>query len=67
MNVGCNYILKKHDLDDNNYASNYLKAVTLKDMQTSFGHMYIGSKETIITDKLFIVSNIHVNEQMEAS
>ena len=67
MNIDCDLILKNLYLDNKNSSSDYQKEIILKEWQNNFGHMYIGVQKTHITDHLFILMNIRVNKQMNAS
>ena len=67
MNIDCDLILKNLDFDDNNSASNYQKELILQYLQNIFGHMCIDGQKTLITEHLFIVAKIRVNNQMYAS
>ena len=67
MSIDCDIIFNNLDLDDNNLAFNYQNAIILQDLKNIFGHMYIGGQKTLITDNFFIVTNIRVNDQMDAS
>ena len=41
--------------------------MTVKELQKSFGNIYIGGKKNIATDILFIISNIRIDFQMDAA
>ena len=38
----------------------------VKELQKSFGEMYLGDKKTISSDELFIITNIKIDFQMDA-
>ena len=67
VNIDDDLILKKLGFDDNNFAYKYQKAIILQELQNIFGNRYKGSQKKIPTDHLFMVINIRVNEQMDAS
>ena len=39
----------------------------MKELQKKFGEIYLGGKRTISTDMFFILSNVRINCQMDAS
>ena len=65
MNIDCDLILDNRDFDDNNFSINDQKSIILKEIENIFGHIYKGGQTTLITDYLFILTNIRVNEQMD--
>ena len=65
MNIDCDLILDNRDFDDNNFSINDQKSIILKEIENIFGHIYKGGQTTLITDYLFILTKIRVNEQMD--
>ena len=61
MNIDCDLILDNRDFDDNNFSINDQKSIILKEIENIFGHIYKGGQTTLITDYLFILTNIRVN------
>ena len=57
LNIYFDHNLNNLGLYEKNFASNYQKVIILQDMQKSFGHMYIGGKEIIITYQFYIVKH----------
>ena len=49
------------------FLHNYQKIMIFRELQKSFGEIYLGGKKTISTDMFFIVANITTNCQMDAS
>ena len=66
MSIYCDLILNKVDFDEKNSASNDQKPIILQELNL-FGHMYIGTQKTPITDHYFVMANIRVNDHMYAS
>ena len=44
-----------------------IKKTIKKNMQNCFGEMYFVRKKTIVTDNFFIVKNIRINHNMDAT
>ena len=66
FNIDCDITMKNLDFDDKTFASNNQKSIILKELKNIFGSMYMGGQNTLIPDHLFIVTNIRVNEHMDA-
>ena len=49
------------------FIHNYQKIMIMKDLQKCFGEIYLGGKKRISTDDFFILANIRINFQMDAS
>ena len=49
------------------FVHNFQKIMIMKELQKCFGEIYSGGKKTISTDHFFILENLRIHFQMDAS
>ena len=67
FNIDCDNIMNCLGSYEDQFLSYYQKILVLKYLQKHFGEMYLGGKNNIVRDDLFIVKNIKIYNNMYAS
>ena len=49
------------DSNDENFASHYQNILIVKELQKTFGEMYLDGKKTIVSYDFFVVTNIRID------
>ena len=65
LNIDCDTMMDCLDRNNEKCSSRYQKIIIVKELE-KIGEMYLGHKKTIISDDIFIVTNIRIDYQMNA-
>ena len=66
MNIDCDNTVNFLDGNDEQFVSHYQNILIVKEIQKTFGEMYLGGKKIIMCDYFFIVTNKRIDHHMDA-